>query len=284
MHACGFPGCFVVKSSPANAGDPRDAGSIPGSGSSPGGGNENALQYFCQKNPIDRGDLWATVHGGAKSQTWQQLSMHACMCVGGSYIGYLYTFYSFCCETKATLKKLNLLKIISDMLKSEKSTIQLNRKFLPQIITKYKVVVVSHPVVPDSLWPHGLLHTRLLCPWSFPGKDTGVGCLSLSRGSSWPRDQAQGSRIESRFFTIWATIPSAKYMHTILLFELWNRGWNTWVSLARCWHSFWQNEAYTPTASFQGHVVEVREHMQTKLSIPCREKARTRKTERRRWK
>ena len=24
--------------------------------------------------------------------------------------------------------------------------------------------------------PHGLQHTRLLCPWDFPGKNTGVGC------------------------------------------------------------------------------------------------------------
>ena len=28
----------------------------------------------------------------------------------------------------------------------------------------------------DSLWPHGLLPTRLLCPWDFPGKSTRVGC------------------------------------------------------------------------------------------------------------
>ena len=69
MHVCGFPGCFVVKSSPADAGDPRDAGLIPASGRSPGGGYGNALQYFCQKNPIDRGDLWATVHEVAKNQT-----------------------------------------------------------------------------------------------------------------------------------------------------------------------------------------------------------------------
>ena len=26
----------------------------------------------------------------------------------------------------------------------------------------------------DSLWPHGLQHTRLLCPWNSPGKYTGV--------------------------------------------------------------------------------------------------------------
>ena len=31
-------------------------------------------------------------------------------------------------------------------------------------------------VVSDSLQPHGLLPTRFLCPWDFPGKNTGVGC------------------------------------------------------------------------------------------------------------
>ena len=27
---------------------------------------------------------------------------------------------------------------------------------------------------------------RLLCPWKFPGKSTGVGSISYSRGSPWP--------------------------------------------------------------------------------------------------
>ena len=31
-------------------------------------------------------------------------------------------------------------------------------------------------VVSDSLRPHGLQPTRLLRPWDFPGKSTGVGC------------------------------------------------------------------------------------------------------------
>ena len=30
-------------------------------------------------------------------------------------------------------------------------------------------------VMSDSLQPHGLQPTRLLCPWDFPGKNTGVG-------------------------------------------------------------------------------------------------------------
>ena len=34
----------------------------------------------------------------------------------------------------------------------------------------------SHSVMFDSSWPHGLQPTRLLRPWYFPGKSTGVGC------------------------------------------------------------------------------------------------------------
>ena len=34
-------------------------------------------------------------------------------------------------------------------------------------------------VMSDSLRPRGLKHTRLLRPWDFPGKGTGVGCYLL---------------------------------------------------------------------------------------------------------
>ena len=37
----------------------------------------------------------------------------------------------------------------------------------------------SRSVMSDSLRPHGLQPTRLLCPWDFPGKNTGVGCNFL---------------------------------------------------------------------------------------------------------
>ena len=37
----------------------------------------------------------------------------------------------------------------------------------------------SRSVVSDSLWPHGLQPTRLLHPWDFPGKSTGMGCHCL---------------------------------------------------------------------------------------------------------
>ena len=41
----------------------------------------------------------------------------------------------------------------------------------------------------DSLWPHGLWPTRLLCPWDSPGKNPGVGRHVLgdfpNSGISW---------------------------------------------------------------------------------------------------
>ena len=37
----------------------------------------------------------------------------------------------------------------------------------------------SRSVVSDSERPHGLQPTRLLHPWDFPGKSTGVGCHCL---------------------------------------------------------------------------------------------------------
>ena len=57
----------------------------------------------------------------------------------------------------------------------------------------------SCSVVSDSLRPHGLY-----CPWNSPGQNTGVGSLSLLRGSSQPRDRTQVSCITSGFFTSWA--------------------------------------------------------------------------------
>ena len=71
-----FPGCSVVKKSPANAGDTRDAGRILGSGRSFGVGNGNPSQYSCLKNSMDRGTWQATVHGVTESDITEQLSTH----------------------------------------------------------------------------------------------------------------------------------------------------------------------------------------------------------------
>ena len=52
--------------SACNVGDPA---SIPGLGRFPGKGNGNPFQYPCLENPMDRGALYATVHGVTKNQT-----------------------------------------------------------------------------------------------------------------------------------------------------------------------------------------------------------------------
>ena len=44
-----------------------------------------------------------------------------------------------------------------------------------------KTVKVSHSVMSKSLQPHERQPARLLCPWDFPGKSTGVGCHFLLR-------------------------------------------------------------------------------------------------------
>ena len=42
----------------------------------------------------------------------------------------------------------------------------------------------SRSVVSDSSRPHGLQPTRLIHPWDFPGKSTGVGCHCLLQFSN----------------------------------------------------------------------------------------------------
>ena len=39
-------------------------------------------------------------------------------------------------------------------------------------------------VVSDPVWPHRWQPTRLLHPWDFPGRSTGVGCHCLLHGQS----------------------------------------------------------------------------------------------------
>ena len=54
----------------------------------------------------------------------------------------------------------------------------------PQLMQTWvaSLLLFSRQVMSDSLWPHGLLPARLLCPWDFPGKNTTVGCYFLLWG------------------------------------------------------------------------------------------------------
>ena len=61
-------------------------------------------------------------------------------------------------------------------------------------------------VMSKSLWPHGLKSSRLLCPWDFPGKNTGVGSHFLLQGifpTHWsnPRSLASPALTDGFFIT-----------------------------------------------------------------------------------
>ena len=66
LFSLGFPGGSDGKESACKA---EEMGSTPGSGSSSGEGNGYPGQYFCVKNPMDKGAWRAIVHGVLKSQT-----------------------------------------------------------------------------------------------------------------------------------------------------------------------------------------------------------------------
>ena len=86
-------------------------------------------------------------------------------------------------------------------------------------------VCVICSVVSNSLWPHGLQPTRLLCPWSSPGKNTGVGCHFLFQGIfptqgwylrllcllHWLADSLLLSHLGSPFLDLWLTLISSSY-------------------------------------------------------------------------
>ena len=66
-----------------------------------------------------------------------------------------------------------------------RQAIQLHQDDLPETETPARLESegVSHSVASDSLQPHQLVPTRLLCPWNFPGNSPGVGCHSLLQGN-----------------------------------------------------------------------------------------------------
>ena len=64
---------------------------------------------------------------------------------------------------------------------------------------------VSHSVLSNSLWCHGLEHASHLCPLNSPGKKTGVGSHSFLQGIFSTQGSNPGLLDCIRFFPIWAT-------------------------------------------------------------------------------
>ena len=67
-----------------------------------------------------------------------------------------------------------------------------------------KVKRENHSIMSDSLRPHGLEPTRLLCPWNSPAQNTGVGSLSPLQGI-FPSQESNRVSCIAGGFTMWAT-------------------------------------------------------------------------------
>ena len=89
----------------------------------------------------------------------------------------------------------------------------------------YSKLSVSSLVVPDSLQPHVLQLTRLLCPWGFPDKDTGVGCPFLLQRIFLTQGSNLGPWTAGRFFTNWATREALLWCKFAYLNSKWLEFW-----------------------------------------------------------
>ena len=78
------------------------------------------------------------------------------------------------------------------------STFQGFLNWLIDVKTLCKLCVLLCLVMSNSLRSHGLKPTRLLCPWNFPGINTGVSCHALLQGIF----QIQGSNLHLLVFCI----------------------------------------------------------------------------------
>ena len=76
-------------------------------------------------------------------------------------------------------------------------------------------VKVKSSVMSDSSCPHGLQPTRLLRPWDFPGKSTGVGCHCLLLFFSICTDR--WGRLSYHSFLFLGILHSNRYIFPFLL-------------------------------------------------------------------
>ena len=142
-----------------------------------GEGNGNPLQCSCLENPRDGGAWCTTVSGVTQSQTqlkWRSSS-------SGNHHLYI--------TTKSHLPLLYIAAIIIFIIlyhQNHHSPPHYHQSIITTFVIFtslsspfYKFLVTSAcqvaSVMSDSVQPHGLQPTRLLCPWDSPGKNTGVG-------------------------------------------------------------------------------------------------------------
>ena len=86
-------------------------------------------------------------------------------------------------------------------------------------------------VVSDSLWPHGLLPARLLCPWVSPGKNTGVGCRALVQGI-FPTQQSNLRLLRLLHWQVSSLAPRGKPLCRARHAKCWSRWSQAGIKIA----------------------------------------------------
>ena len=120
--------------------------------------NGNPLQCSCLKNPRDGGAWWAAVYGVA--QSWTRLKR-----------------LSSSSSSSKAFQKWDRVCRLGGAGAREKPPWGSRGQCVHQL--QAHILLFSRSVVSNSSRPHGLQPTRLLHPWDFPGKSTGVGCHCL---------------------------------------------------------------------------------------------------------
>ena len=162
-----FPGDWVVKHLPANAGDTY---LNPGSGRVLGEGTGNPLQYSCQQVPMDRGAWWPMVHRMAKELD-MKLTKYSTWSMNDSW------YISWSCPKWLPQIKKNLSL-------SHWTQCQVKVKVAQSCLTLCD---------PMSFTVPGILQARILEWAAYP----------FSSGSSQPRNQTRVTCIAGGFFTNW---------------------------------------------------------------------------------
>ena len=84
----------------------------------------------------------------------------------------------------------------------------------------------------DSLRSHGLQPTRLLCPWDFPGKSTGVGCHCLLRALSL--NKYKSKYLEESSIKLWKSGQTCLARYGEILNDKIHFGWVECLCLSIC--------------------------------------------------
>ena len=197
-------------------------------GRSSGGGNGNPLQYSCLGNPTDRGAWQAMVHGVTKSQLSDWARMHACQLWhrrGLKGEGEII-------QVLARDKGIKILKRNSETEVAQSCPTLCNpidgsppgssvpgilqartwsRLPFPSPMGESEKWKWSRSVMSDSLRPHGLQPTKLLCPWEFPGKSSGVGCHCLLRIEVLTTSNSPKTWLQQEWTIKWCSINVSFY-------------------------------------------------------------------------